>query len=70
MNEEWFGICSKKPIGKEGNYILEPRAAYYILSQIHQYNPTDKKMNARKLKKHFKQISISSIIKKAKKSKN
>lgn len=70
MNEEWFGICSKKPIGNEGNYVLEPRAAYYLLSQIHQYNPTDKKMNARKLKKHFKQISISSTIKKAKKSKN
>jgi hypothetical protein len=48
MNEEWFGICSKKPIGKEGNYILEPRAAFYILSQIHQYNPSDKNMNARK----------------------
>jgi hypothetical protein len=39
MNEEWFGICAKGPVNERGNYELYPRAAYYLLKEIHQYNP-------------------------------
>lgn len=39
MNEEWFGICAKGKTNEAGNYELYPRAAYYALKQVHQYNP-------------------------------
>ncbi len=39
MNEEWFGICAKGPTNANGNYQLYPRSAYYILKEVHQFNP-------------------------------
>jgi hypothetical protein len=39
MNEEWFGICAKGPSNEKGLYQLYPRAAYYVLKDIHQINP-------------------------------
>lgn len=39
MNEEWFGICAKGPTNANGNYQLYPRSAYYILKDVHQFNP-------------------------------
>ena len=39
MNEEWFGICAKGPTNAKGFYELYPRAAYYVLKDIHQFNP-------------------------------
>lgn len=39
MNEEWFGICAKGPSNEKGLYQLYPRAAYYILKDIHKFNP-------------------------------
>lgn len=39
MNEEWFGICAKGKTNENGNYDLYPRAAYYALKQVHQFNP-------------------------------
>lgn len=39
MNEEWFGICAKGPTNERGVYELFPRAAYYALKEVHQYNP-------------------------------
>lgn len=38
MNEEWFGICAKGPTNEKGFYDLYPRAAYYLLKEIHQFN--------------------------------
>ena len=35
MNEEWFGICAKGPSNEKGLYQLYPRAAYYVLKDIH-----------------------------------
>lgn len=39
MNEEWFGICAKGRTNERGIYELYPRAAYYILQNIHKFNP-------------------------------
>ena len=39
MNEEWFGICAKGTTNEKGLYQLYPRAAYYVLKEVHQYNP-------------------------------
>ena len=39
MNEEWFGICAKGPTNKRGLYELYPRAAYYLLADVHKINP-------------------------------
>ena len=39
MNEEWFGICAKGATNEKGSYQLYPRAAYYVLKNIHQTNP-------------------------------
>lgn len=39
MNEEWFGICAKGKTNENGIYDLYPRAAYYALKQVHQFNP-------------------------------
>jgi hypothetical protein len=39
MNEEWFGICAKGKTNERGIYELFPRAAYYALKEVHQFNP-------------------------------
>jgi hypothetical protein len=39
MNEEWFGICAKGPTNSRGTYELYPRAAYYALKEVHEFNP-------------------------------
>ena len=42
MNEEWFGICAKGKTNERGTYELYPRAAYYALKEVHQFNPYSK----------------------------
>ncbi len=39
MNEEWFGICAKGQPNAQGTYQLYPRAAYFALKDMHQFNP-------------------------------
>lgn len=39
MNEEWFGICAKGMPDSRGIYEEYPRAAYYVLKDMHQINP-------------------------------
>lgn len=39
MNEEWFGICAKGTPDARGIYELYPRAAYYVLKDVHKINP-------------------------------
>ncbi|GAB4398220.1 MAG: hypothetical protein OHK0053_16420 [Microscillaceae bacterium] len=39
MNEEWFGICAKGATNTRGTYELYPRAAYYVLKDLHTFNP-------------------------------
>ena len=39
MNEEWFGICAKGKPDSRGIYEVYPRAAYYVLKDVHRINP-------------------------------
>ena len=58
MNEEWFGICAKGSTNANGTYQLYPRAAYYTLKDIHQFNPYASDANAAGLQKHFDKIQL------------
>ena len=39
MNEEWFGICAKGKPDSRGIYENYPRAAYYVLKDVHRIDP-------------------------------
>ena len=69
MNEEWFGICAKGPTNEKGSYILYPRAAYYDLQQVHQFNPYYNSVTADSISEFFSEIKLSTAILKAKKNK-
>lgn len=69
MNEEWFGICAKGPTNSEGFYKLYPRAAYYALKKVHEFNPYIKGTTEKSVEKHFCSIKIKKAVKKAKKNK-
>lgn len=58
MNEEWFGICAKGPTNERGLYQLYPRTAYYVLKEVHKFNPYDEGITSNRLKSHFEGIEI------------
>jgi hypothetical protein len=58
MNEEWFGICAKGPVDAIGHYQLYPRAAYYVLKEIHKFNPYASSENSNGVKTHFETANI------------
>lgn len=64
MNEEWFGICAKGPTDQRGLYDLYPRAAYYVLQQIHKLNLNEKKVTIDYLHAYFDSIHILEAISK------
>jgi hypothetical protein len=57
MNEEWFGICAKGPTNDEGLYQLYPRSAYYVLKELHQFDPY-KDQSLLSLKNHFDKTQV------------
>ncbi len=57
MNEEWFGICAKGQTDTKGHYQLYPRAAYYALQKVHQFNP-NKNNSVQSLNSHFSNIQV------------
>lgn len=65
MNEEWFGICAKGPTDEQGHYSLIPRAAYYVLKEVHRLDPYAAGTNLETIRQHFEAISISETYKKA-----
>lgn len=67
MNEEWFGVTSKGPSDSKGFYSVYPRAAFYVLQQVHRYNPYAPSANARDLNRFFDSISLDEAFKKAQK---
>lgn len=67
MNEEWFGICAKGPTNSDGFYKLYPRAAYYALKKIHEFNPYKNGVSEKSIEKHFCTVNIKRALKKAKK---
>lgn len=58
MNEEWFGICAKGPTNDKGHYQLFPRAAYYVLKDIHKLNPFKDGINTQEINTHFGQTNL------------
>lgn len=65
MNEEWFGICSKVPINSRGSYDLWPRAAYFVLKEVHEFSPYDSSITLVELEDFFKNIQLYKAIKKS-----
>lgn len=62
MNEEWFGICAKGATNTRGLYDLYPRAAYYSLKQAHLINPYEKGITLDYIENHFKNISLTDAV--------
>jgi hypothetical protein len=58
MNEEWFGICAKGPTNEKGFYQLYPRASYYVLKEIHKFNPFSANADKDKLKTLFDEANL------------
>jgi len=58
MNEEWFGICAKGPTDEKGHYQLYPRAAYYVLKDIHKLNPFKEGINTQVVNTHFGEANL------------
>ena len=66
MNEEWFGICTKGPTNSRGLYSLSPRAAYYLLQEVHKINPLLMKSRKGGIDHVFSAISIDKALVRAK----
>ena len=62
MNEEWFGITAKGPTTVQGTYELFPRAAYYVLKDVHQFDPIAPNATRKSLLKYFEGISLQAAI--------
>lgn len=58
MNEEWFGICAKGPTNEKGLYQLYPRAAYYLLKDLHKFNPYAPGTTLESVNQHFAESEI------------
>ena len=58
MNEEWFGICAKGPTNDKGLYQLYPRAAYYVLKEVHQFNPYADAVSKTGINNHFEKAQL------------
>ena len=59
MNEEWFGICSKGQTNASGHYTLYPRAAYYVLKDIHKFDPIAPGNTLSSIGQHFSSVSTA-----------
>ena len=60
MNEEWFGIAAKGPTDVRGLYTLYPRASYYALKEVHQFNPFEASYTD--FQNHFKKINLMDAV--------
>ena len=69
MNEEWFGICAKGALNTKGNYQLFPRAAYYILQEVHKFNPYAAGASLASLNKHLSGVQMIDATLKARSDK-
>lgn len=65
MNEEWFGVCAKGPADESGLYPLFPRAAYFVLQQIHALHPFSEGITMDSINLHFQKIDLKEAVKAA-----
>jgi len=70
MNEEWFGVMAKGPTDSLGHYELYPRAAYYVLKQVHTFDPFAPGATSDLIEDHFNTISIKDAFNRAKSNEN
>ena len=69
MNEEWFGIAAKGKTNANGLYTLYPRAAYYALQEVHQFNPYVDAQSAQDVQNYFDNIQLMDAVVKARSDK-
>jgi hypothetical protein len=69
MNEEWFGICAKGPTNAKGNYQLYPRSAYYVLQDVHKFNPYANGASLASLNTHLSGVQLMDATLKARSDK-
>lgn len=62
MNEEWFGICAKGMPDGRGLYELYPRAAYYVLKEVHSMKPYSANMDTISVARHFDNVDVASAV--------
>jgi hypothetical protein len=65
MNEEWYGICAKGETDERGHYQLYPRAAYYVLQQVHNLNTYAGNLTADSINRYFSNIQLINEVLKA-----
>lgn len=70
MNEEWFGVVRIDPETKIGGYELQPRAGYYILQEVHKFDPYHESATPKTLNDFFLKISLEEAMTKAKLNQN
>lgn len=58
MNEEWFGICAKGATNTAGFYQLFPRTSYYLLKEIHSFDPYGPGKSLLDIESHFAKAQI------------
>jgi hypothetical protein len=58
MNEEWFGVMAKGPTMGSGHYELFPRAAWYVLKEVHTFDPYATGASPEALNDFFDGISL------------
>ena len=66
MNEEWFGVTSKRPTNTDRTYSVNPRAAFYLLQEVHKINPYKKNRTPENLIDEFSKIKLNEALEKAK----
>lgn len=62
MNEEWFGICAKGQTDSRGLYELYPRAAYYVLKDVHKINPYGAGVKSQSVTDRFNEVNIMAAV--------
>jgi len=65
MNEEWFGVMAKGPTDEHGHYELHPRAAYYVLKEVHTFDPYARGATLEALHGFFDRVSLVDAYKRA-----
>ncbi len=65
MNEEWFGVMAKGPTDENGHYPLFPRAAFFVLKEVHKFDPYAPGASLESLNRHFENISLEDAYQKA-----
>ena len=65
MNEEWFGIMAKGSTNEHGHYELYPRAAWYVLKQVHTFDPYTSGTTPEALHAFFDRICLADAYKRA-----